>query len=64
MATITAARDMRINTVIIFNGGSSAVKPYLAISGDKDIGNPTATRLSNALATDPPSAHLFRVDGV
>jgi hypothetical protein len=59
MATITAARDMRINTVIIFNGGSSAVKPYLAISGDKDIGSPTATSLSNALTTDPPSAYLF-----
>lgn len=59
MATITAARDSRISTVIIWNGGSTAVKPFLAVSGDKDIGSPTATSMKNALRGDPPGAFLF-----
>jgi hypothetical protein len=40
-ATITAASDSRISAVILFNGGTSAVKKFLAVSGDRDIGNPT-----------------------
>jgi hypothetical protein len=37
VATITAARDSRVKTVIIWNGGASATKPFLAVSGDRDI---------------------------
>jgi hypothetical protein len=36
-ATVTAAMDPRIDTVFIFNGGLSAVKPFVAVSGDQDI---------------------------
>jgi dienelactone hydrolase len=36
-ATITASRDARIKTVIIWNGGTGGSKPYLAVSGDRDI---------------------------
>lgn len=31
----------------------------LDVSGDKDIGNPTATSMKNALTGDPPGAFLF-----
>jgi hypothetical protein len=59
MATITAARDERVKTVIIWNGGSSAVKPYLAVTGDRDIGNPTVSGLKSAITGTPPAGWLF-----
>jgi hypothetical protein len=59
MATITAAKDERVKTVIIWNGGSSAVKTFLAVSGDMDIGNPQVSSLANALTGTPPGAYLF-----
>jgi hypothetical protein len=59
MATVTAARDSRVKTVIIWNGGSSAVKPFLAVSGDKDIGSPTVSGMRNALTGNPAGAFLF-----
>ena len=60
MATITAARDARIDSVIIWNGGSDAVKPFLAVSGDYDIGNPTAAGLRGSVeGSSQPSAWLF-----
>jgi hypothetical protein len=36
-ATVTAASDSRIKSVIIWNAATSAVKPFLAVSGDNDI---------------------------
>jgi hypothetical protein len=60
MATITAASDARIDSLIIWNGGSDAVKPFLAVSGDYDIGNPTAMGLGRSVeASSQPSAWLF-----
>lgn len=60
MATITAARDERIDSLIIWNGGSDAVKPFLAVSGDYDIGNPTANGLKGSVeGSSQPSAWLF-----
>jgi hypothetical protein len=58
-ATMTAARDERIRAVIIWNGGSKAFKPFLAVTGDMDIGNPTVSSLKNAITGDPPGAYLF-----
>ncbi len=58
-ATITAARDERVKTVIIWNGGSRAVKPYLAVTGDMDIGNPTVSSLAGSVTGTPPGAFLF-----
>lgn len=37
IATTAAARDKRVKAVIIWNGGASATKPFLAVSGDRDI---------------------------
>jgi hypothetical protein len=60
MATITAASDPRIDSLIIWNGGSDAVKPFLAVSGDTDIGSPTAAGLRASVeASSQPSAWLF-----
>ena len=59
-ATITAASDSRIDSLIIWNGGSDASKPFLAVSGDYDIGNPTAMSLGRAVeGSSQPSAWLF-----
>jgi hypothetical protein len=59
-ATITAASDARIDSLIIWNGGSDASKPFLAVSGDYDIGNPTAMSLASAVeGSSQPSAWLF-----
>jgi hypothetical protein len=38
-ATISAASDPRIKSIIIWNAGSGASKPYLAVSGESDIGD-------------------------
>jgi hypothetical protein len=40
--TAAASSDPRIKSVILFNGGTSASKPFLAISGDMDIQGGTA----------------------
>jgi hypothetical protein len=59
MATITAAQDRRVKSVIIWNGGSSASKPYLAVTGDLDIGEPTVAGLKRDVEANPPGAWLF-----
>ncbi|HTE48237.1 MAG TPA: hypothetical protein VK636_23530, partial [Gemmatimonadaceae bacterium] len=59
MATINAARDARIKTVIIFNGGSSATKPFLAISGDRDIPFVTLSGLKSGTMAAPKAAWLW-----
>jgi dienelactone hydrolase len=59
MATIEAAADARVKTVIIWNGGSSASKPYLAVTGDQDIGDPTVAGLKRDVEASPPGAWLF-----
>lgn len=58
-ATVSAADDPRIKSVILFNGGTSAAKPYLAISGDRDLGG-TAAQMDNAVQAAPrPAAWLW-----
>ena len=59
-ATIAvASSDARIKTVIIWNGGTSASKPFLAVSGDRDIAG-TASMLRDAANAAPrPAAWLF-----
>jgi hypothetical protein len=59
MATITAARDSRVKTVIIFNGGASATKPYFAISGDRDIPFATISSLKSSLTSATKAAWLW-----
>jgi len=60
MATATAASDPRILDVILFNGGDTAVKPYLAVSGDDDVTFYTASAMAAAIdASTVPAAWLY-----
>ena len=61
-ATAHAATDPRIKSIILWNGGtgSAAEKPFLAVSGDRDIGNPTVESLQSFVEAGPqPGAFLF-----
>jgi hypothetical protein len=59
MGTAAAAGDARIKSVILFNGGSSASKPYLAISGDRDLLTSVAAYRNAVNAAPRPAAWLF-----
>jgi hypothetical protein len=59
-ATVTAASDSRVKDIIIFNGGETASKPFLAISGDMDITGYTAAGMaSSANSATVPAAYLY-----
>jgi hypothetical protein len=58
-ATVTVASDARVKYVILFNGGTSAPKPFLAVSGDKDIGSPTAASYAAGTNGAPKGAYIF-----
>jgi len=58
-ATVTAARDARVKAAILFNGGTSASKPFFAVSGDHDIGNPTAASYRSGMNGAPKAAFIF-----
>jgi len=59
MGTAAAARDARIKSVILFNGGATASKTFLAISGDKDIGGHTPASMKSAVDAAPKGAFLY-----
>jgi hypothetical protein len=59
MGTAAAAKDDRVKNVILFNGGSTATKPFLAISGDFDVGNPMLATFENAVNAAPRAAYLY-----
>jgi len=58
-ATVTAARDARVKAAILFNGGTSASKPFFSVSGDMDIGNPTAASYRSGMNGAPKAAFIF-----
>jgi hypothetical protein len=59
-ATAHAASDDRIKAVILFNGGTSAVKPYLAGSGDRDITGYTPQQMAQEVgAASQPGGWLY-----
>lgn len=59
-ATVHAATDPRIKAVILWNGGTSASKPFLAVSGDRDIGGRTVASLASAVnGASQPGAWLY-----
>jgi hypothetical protein len=58
-ATISAADDPRVKAVIIWNGGTSANKPFLAVSGDRDLGGTAAQMKNSADAAPRPAAWLW-----
>jgi hypothetical protein len=56
--TIAIAGDARVSTVAVLNGGSSAVKPFLTMSADLDLGTSVAT-LRQAVDAAPEAAFVF-----
>ena len=59
MGTVVASADPRIKSVILWNGGTSAGKPFLAVSGDADIGSTTAAMDNAVQAAAMPAAWLW-----
>lgn len=47
--TANLASDPRVKAVILWNGGASASKPFLAVSGDGDIGDPSPSSMRSSL---------------
>jgi len=59
-ATANAASDPRIKAIILWNGSSSGSKPFLAVSGDRDIGGLTPARMAEAVEMSTlPAAWLY-----
>jgi hypothetical protein len=58
-ATATAASDARVKAVILFNGGTSASKPFLSVSGDTDIGNPSSASFAAGVNGAAKAAYIF-----
>ena len=60
-ATANASSDPRIKAVILWNGGLSVTtKPFLAVSGDRDIGGYTPADMSSAVqGSSLPAAFLY-----
>jgi pimeloyl-ACP methyl ester carboxylesterase len=60
MATVTAASDARISSLIIWNAATSASKPFLSVSGDNDITGFTPASMARDInASAQPSAWLY-----
>jgi hypothetical protein len=58
--TATVASDPRVKAVILWNGGTSASKPFLAVSGDGDIGDTSPSGMRSALeSASVKGAFLF-----
>jgi hypothetical protein len=55
----TAAGDSRVKAVILYNGGTSNPKPYLAISGDLDIGAAGAGAFTTAMAGAAKGSFMY-----
>jgi hypothetical protein len=60
MGTVAASSDSRIKSVILWNGGNSVNgKPFLVVSGDRDIGDPVVSSLQQAVQSAEKAAFLF-----
>jgi hypothetical protein len=59
MATITAAGDDRVKSVIIWNGGNGAKKPWLSVSADLDVFTTSPADMDSTSKSQPPSAWLY-----
>lgn len=59
-ATVQAAKDSRVDAVIIWNATDSATKPFLAVTGEHDIQDvPPATLTKNVNAATQPGAWVY-----
>jgi hypothetical protein len=59
-ATSNADSDPRIKSLIFWNTGASSKKPFLNVSGDRDVGTPTlASIMSSTNAATQPGAWVY-----
>lgn len=60
-ATISMSSDSRVKAIIIWNAGSGAPKPYLAVSGENDIGDAGDAAFGSPVTADGsvPAAYLY-----
>jgi hypothetical protein len=59
LGTSNAADDSRVQAAILFNGGTSASKPFLAFSGDMDISGQDSGSFASAVLQAPEAAYIF-----
>lgn len=60
LATVTSASDDRIKAIIPWNRGTSANKPFLEVSGERDIGDPMASGMETETnAATQPGAWVY-----
>ncbi|HTU59699.1 MAG TPA: alpha/beta fold hydrolase, partial [Polyangiales bacterium] len=58
--TQMASSDSRIKAAILWNGGSSASgKPFLLVTGDRDIGDPNVSGVQSTVQGATKAAYLF-----
>ena len=58
--TVAATSDDRIKAAILWNGGSSANgKPFLMVTGDRDIGDPNVASVASSVQSAEKAAYLF-----
>lgn len=59
-ATSNAEADPRIKSLIFWNTGTSSTRPFLDISGDKDVGGSTSASIQSATeAATQPGAWIY-----
>ncbi|HLK35138.1 MAG TPA: hypothetical protein VKU41_00210 [Polyangiaceae bacterium] len=62
-ATITASTDPRIQDIFVFNGGLSATKPFVVLSGDMDVLNTSPSAMASSVnGASAPGAWLYYHD--
>jgi hypothetical protein len=59
MATVTAAGDSRVKSVIIWNAANGASKPWFSVSADMDVFSTSPSAMDTASKSQPPSAWLY-----
>jgi Chlorophyllase len=56
---LLASGDDRVTAAILFNGGNSIAKPFMAVSGEFDIGGTTAATMQTALDGATEGSYLY-----
>lgn len=58
-ATATLATDSRVHSVILWNGRGAPMKPYMVVTGETDISNPTVETVSSGVEAAPADTALW-----
>lgn len=58
-ATVNVASDARVKSLILWNTGTSNAKPFLNVSGDRDIGGSVSSITSSTNGASQPGAWVW-----